>query len=57
MKGTNVQTKESSGTTILRCNCDNAYQDAKYGPGMRVFNQKANKSSGAANCTVCGRKA
>jgi hypothetical protein len=47
-------TKEkTTGTTIKYCNCTSAFQDAKYGPGMRVFNRGLK----TAKCTVCGRVA
>jgi hypothetical protein len=38
-------------TIIARCICSSTYQDARYGPGMRVFNIA---KSGAKGCTVCG---
>lgn len=37
---------------IKRCTCTNAYQDAKYGHGMRVHNPY-NKNGGGWRCTVC----
>lgn len=36
-------------TKIMRCQCSHAYQDKKYGLGMRVFNKGATKYK----CTVC----
>lgn len=39
-----------SKTIVIRCTCASAFQDARYGPGKRVHNEKAN---GAARCTVC----
>jgi len=37
---------------IKKCVCSHVFQDAKYGPGMRVANQTA---SGGFVCTVCGK--
>jgi hypothetical protein len=54
MKGTDA--KGANGTTIKRCNCASEYQDKQYGSGMRVFNLKANTTTGTATCTVCGRR-
>lgn len=42
-------------TTIRRCNCTSAYQDARYGVNERVHNLGAIKSgSRKVRCTVCG---
>lgn len=40
---------------IMRCKCQHEFQDATYGPGMRVFNV-AGKDGKIAEyrCTVCG---
>jgi hypothetical protein len=48
------QPKPKSGTKVKRCDCKHAYQDEKYGHGMRVHNLK--KDGDKANCTVCGRE-
>lgn len=37
---------------ILRCSCSHAFQDAKYGSGMRVHNSSLKGK--AWRCTVCG---
>lgn len=41
-----------SGTVIKRCTCVSAFQDARYGAGMRVFN--IGKDPSILGCTVCG---
>jgi len=38
-------------TAIKKCYCEHAYQDAKYGKGMRVCNKRVN----GYRCTVCGK--
>jgi len=38
---------------IKKCNCESAFQDKKYGKGMRVHN-KYIKEGGGYRCTVCG---
>lgn len=40
-----------AGTTILRCDCKNTFQDKTYGKGMRVHNIGVNKN----RCTGCGK--
>jgi len=35
---------------IRKCTCDNKFQDARYGSGMRVHNVMKN---GNLRCTVC----
>ena len=44
-------------TSIKPCNCSHAYQDLKYGHGMRVHNaRKPSKTGGPSeSCTVCGK--
>lgn len=37
---------------IMRCTCENKFQDAKYGKGKRVHNLDADGKE--ACCTVCG---
>lgn len=41
---------------ILLCRCKHTYQDATYGPGMRVHNYARNalNKAGGWRCTVCG---
>jgi hypothetical protein len=43
---------------IVQCankGCRSAYQDAHYGMGMRVYNEKLNKQRMLiGTCTVCG---
>lgn len=42
---------------IAKCDCKNAFQDARYGPGMRVHNimknAKADATAKMGRCTVC----
>lgn len=40
------------GTSIMRCTCTNAFQDAQYGRGMRAHNG----TNRGARCTVCARE-
>ena len=43
-----------SMTRVAKCTCQNAYQDAQYGAGKRVFNQLGGKkSSKSFRCTIC----
>ena len=44
-------------TSIRQCSCQNAYQDQKYGKGLRVHNlaMKDGKPK-AMRCTVCGKE-
>lgn len=44
-------------TKILKCTCQNTWQDKEYGRSMRVMNktQKGNSTDSATyRCTVCG---
>lgn len=41
-------------TDIRRCNCKHAWQDRRYGKGMRVHNRMPQKSLN--RCTVCGNE-
>ncbi len=45
-----------SGLTskIIKCTCDNPYQDKRYGPKNRVHNQM--KSPHTFRCSVCGKE-
>ena len=45
----------TEGTKILRCNCENTFQDKLYGKQMRVHNicQGGNNKDKVAYCTVC----
>lgn len=40
---------------IKKCDCKHAFQDKKYGKGMRVHNEYTSKSGGY-RCTVCGKE-
>lgn len=40
------------GTTVQKCTCESAYQDEKYGAGMRVHNV----TDDGTRCTVCATK-
>ena len=37
---------------ILKCTCNNEYQDSRYGLKMRVFNP-LKKGLGKVRCTIC----
>lgn len=39
-------------TIKMECTCFHEYQNEKYGPGIRVFNEMQSGSN--ARCTVCG---
>jgi hypothetical protein len=43
------------GIKILKCSCNNEFQDKEYGKGMRVFNSGGNINSTVKTyrCTVC----
>lgn len=42
---------------IMACTCSNAYQDARYGVGKRVFNRAADRGiEQSFRCTVCSRE-
>jgi len=41
-------------TSIKRCTCINAFQDERYGVGMRVHNfARGGGTNGGYRCTVC----
>jgi hypothetical protein len=42
-------------TNILPCKCKHAYQDERYGNGLRVHNHapKVHSGAGGWRCTVC----
>ena len=40
-------------TKKIKCNCENEYQDKKYGPGIRVHNQTEKNDKKVYRCTVC----
>jgi len=42
-------------TEVLKCNCQNEFQDNTYGKGMRLHSlgQSKGKKNGKAFCTVC----
>lgn len=42
-----------SGTARLKCDCENVFQDARYGKYIRVMNKKT-KDDGY-RCTSCGK--
>ena len=42
---------------IKACECQNQYQDQKYGKGQRVKNpSRIGKAQPAWTCTICGQK-
>jgi hypothetical protein len=38
-------------TKVMKCTCEHAYQDEKYGKKQRLHNKKAEKKG--YRCTVC----
>jgi hypothetical protein len=44
---------KKSGTTVRRCVCKHAFQDTRYGSGMRLCNITGSNGS---RCTVCSRE-
>lgn len=51
----------NSNTHLLPCECKSAFQDGRYGPGVRVHNYSPGSSKkGSAQptwvCTVCGKR-
>lgn len=40
-------------TKMIKCNCENKFQDEKYGKQIRVANET---EKGSAKCTVCGKE-
>lgn len=42
------------GTVRKRCTCSHAYQDKRYGKGVRIMNRCAKQGQSTARCTVCG---
>jgi len=47
-----AQGKATGFTLLLGCNCQHAFQDERYGRGIRVHNAA---KEGNCRCTVCGR--
>jgi hypothetical protein len=43
----------NTGTRILKCGCDNPYQDARYGVGNRVHNGCDDSKHAGWRCTSC----
>lgn len=44
-----------ASTTVRKCNCDQAYQDSKYGKGNRIMNAgDGSKATTTYKCTSCG---
>lgn len=45
---------------LAKCDCKHPYQDARYGPGVRVHNlmnnAKADSTAKQGRCTVCGKE-
>lgn len=44
-------------TEVLKCSCENKFQDKEYGKGYRVHNYMGNSKSQQyklVKCTVCG---
>jgi hypothetical protein len=47
-----IQGNAKSGTIIARCSCTHAFQDKRYGSGLRLMNLTSN---GKGRCTVCSK--
>lgn len=46
-----------SQSKILKCTCENKFQDSRYGKKNRVHNKTENRSNrGDWRCTVCGKE-
>ena len=44
-------------TKVMRCSCENEFQDEIYGKNMRLFNEcSANGKNNGWRCTVCGKE-
>lgn len=43
----------AKGTIIARCECSNAFQDKRYGRGLRLHNRCTGDVE-KSRCTVCG---
>ena len=61
MKNKQEETKvrREPTTVIKRCDCVHAFQDKKYGDGLRVHNLTGKKGScigKLSRCTVCGKE-
>lgn len=53
-KGTKQpSTSSGPGSVIKRCTCTHAFQDERYGTGMRVANRTAKSNPTTYRCTVC----
>jgi hypothetical protein len=46
--------ERSKGTMVAPCGCTSAFQDRRYGRGLRLMNKSGTKSG--QKCTVCGVK-
>lgn len=44
-------------TKVMKCTCNNTFQDTQYGKNMRLFNPigKGNQDAGF-RCTVCNKE-
>lgn len=44
-------------TKLLKCNCENEFQDEIYGKNVRLFNEKlANGKNNGWRCATCKRE-
>lgn len=43
-------------TKIIKCKCENEYQDERYGKGKRDGNKTAKETPDYYRCTVCKRE-
>jgi len=39
---------------LMKCTCEHAFQDKRYGKSIRVHNQKVDRTT--YRCTVCGKE-
>lgn len=46
-----------NGTSVVRCTCQNEFQDKQYGQGNRLANAtaKQDKDQADVRCTVCSK--
>lgn len=54
---TTPTTKKKTGSSILKCDCPNAYQDKIYGKNRRVVNHAPTVigKGKTGHCTSCGK--
>lgn len=45
-----------SKTKLVKCSCENKFQDEKYGSKIRVANETTKKEGGRWRCSVCRKE-